>query len=84
MAFSTQVSFTPIYTPLRAPTLVIFHDAVTQQSYNAKFSRNSDTCRAPADFPARVTAHHTGTAGEPRTTILVKFAPEVMAREATL
>ena len=36
-----------------------------------------------ADFPARVTAHHTGTAGEPRTTILVKFAPEVMAREAS-
>merc|ERR1712216_378563 len=35
-----------------------------------------------ADFPARVTAHHTGTTSEPRTTILVKFAPEVMARES--
>ena len=37
-----------------------------------------------ADFPARVTAHHTGTAGEPRTTILVKFSAQVMAREASL
>jgi hypothetical protein len=39
---------------------------------------------ASADFPARVTAHHTGTAGEPRTTILVKFSAQVMAREASL
>jgi hypothetical protein len=38
-----------------------------------------------AQFPARVTAHSVPIDGFPlRTTVLVKFSPEVMAREKTL
>lgn len=34
-----------------------------------------------ADFPARVTAHTVQVGAETRTTILIKFAQEVMERE---
>lgn len=43
-------------------------------------------CLDNADFPARVTAHYTEDEGQPRakTTILIKFEPSVLAREARL